>query len=189
MIPNNIQNISTFLQSKGTNTLALAYSKANSNQRERINVLLKAECNINLELTELSTVTDVDVKDLLVFESNHGDMLNEIIISAEEAIAMEKTTTSVSNAITNKVFYFGVALTAVTLVYLFCITWIAIPENNQRFADTILGFLMGTVLSTVITYFFGNSVKNDYKVTTSNKTAPDTQNHLGDRVLSNDDKK
>ena len=41
--------------------------------------------------------------------------------------------------------------------YIFLITFIEIPVANQRFADTVVGFLLGTVVAAVIQYFFGSS--------------------------------
>jgi hypothetical protein len=42
--------------------------------------------------------------------------------------------------------------------YIGFITFGAIPEDNQRFADTILGFLLGTVVATILQFFFGSSM-------------------------------
>lgn len=41
--------------------------------------------------------------------------------------------------------------------YLAAITFLPIPPENRDFANIILGFLTGTVVSTVINYFFGSS--------------------------------
>lgn len=41
--------------------------------------------------------------------------------------------------------------------YLAAITWIPVPQENRDFANIILGFLTGTVVATVINYFFGAS--------------------------------
>jgi uncharacterized membrane protein YgaE (UPF0421/DUF939 family) len=41
--------------------------------------------------------------------------------------------------------------------YVIAITLTDIPEKNIRFADTILGFLLGTIVSTIMGYFFGSS--------------------------------
>ena len=41
--------------------------------------------------------------------------------------------------------------------YILLITLVDIPEKNVRFADTILGFLLGTLLSMILNYFFGSS--------------------------------
>lgn len=41
--------------------------------------------------------------------------------------------------------------------YVFAITFVTIPEQNQRFADTVLGVVISMVLTTVYNYFFGSS--------------------------------
>lgn len=47
--------------------------------------------------------------------------------------------------------------------YIGFITFGHIPEDNQRFADTILGFLLGTVVATILQFFFGSSVGSKEK--------------------------
>ena len=55
------------------------------------------------------------------------------------------------------VYYFAGFWSTVCVLYIFFITFISIPENNIRFADTILGFLLGTVIATIINFFLGSS--------------------------------
>lgn len=55
------------------------------------------------------------------------------------------------------VYYYASFITAVSFLYVFWITFGDIPEKNVRFADTILGFLLGVGLSNIIVYFFGSS--------------------------------
>jgi hypothetical protein len=47
--------------------------------------------------------------------------------------------------------------------YIGFITFGTIPEENQRFADTILGFLLGTVVATILQFFFGSSMGSKEK--------------------------
>lgn len=47
--------------------------------------------------------------------------------------------------------------------YIGFITFGTIPEDNQRFADTILGFLLGTVVATILQFFFGSSMGSKEK--------------------------
>ena len=47
--------------------------------------------------------------------------------------------------------------------YIAFITFGHIPEDNQRFADTILGFLLGTVVATILQFFFGSSLGSKRK--------------------------
>jgi hypothetical protein len=42
-------------------------------------------------------------------------------------------------------------------VYLFTITFLTIPLANQRSVDTITGFIMGTMLASILNYYWGSS--------------------------------
>jgi len=55
---------------------------------------------------------------------------------------------------------FAVFLAVCGLGYIAAITFATIPEKNVRFADTALGFILGTLLTTVVAYFYGNSKQN-----------------------------
>jgi ABC-type nitrate/sulfonate/bicarbonate transport system permease component len=37
------------------------------------------------------------------------------------------------------------------------VTFVDIPEKNLRFVDTILGFMLGTVVATVLNFWLGSS--------------------------------
>lgn len=52
--------------------------------------------------------------------------------------------------------YAGVMSLVVT-IYIFVVTFATIPEKNVRFVDVVLGFMLGTTLSTVINFLFGTS--------------------------------
>ncbi|WP_409264532.1 hypothetical protein [Pseudomonas sp. KCJK9000] len=55
------------------------------------------------------------------------------------------------------VYYFAAAWSAFAMTYLVGITFIDIPAGSQRFADTILGVLLGTIIPIIIAYFYGSS--------------------------------
>lgn len=55
------------------------------------------------------------------------------------------------------VYYFAAAWSLFAMGYLLLITLYAIPESAQRYADTTLGFLLGTIIATIVAYFFGSS--------------------------------
>lgn len=55
------------------------------------------------------------------------------------------------------IYYFASGIASFAAVYVFAVTFGEVPEANVRFADTVLGFLLGTCLATVITFFFGTS--------------------------------
>ncbi len=41
--------------------------------------------------------------------------------------------------------------------YIYLVTVNKIPETNIRIVDTVLGFILGTIVATIINYFFGSS--------------------------------
>lgn len=47
--------------------------------------------------------------------------------------------------------------------YIGFITFGVIPDNNVRFADTILGFILGTVIATMLNFWFGSSIGSKEK--------------------------
>lgn len=55
------------------------------------------------------------------------------------------------------VMYLAIFWSITAVSYIFFITFGSIPEANVRFADTILGFLLGTVVATIINFFLGSS--------------------------------
>lgn len=58
-------------------------------------------------------------------------------------------------------------------LYIAGITFLPIPKDNVRFADTILGFLLGTAITTIITWYFG-SAKSLHTEENSNESSETT---------------
>ena len=48
-------------------------------------------------------------------------------------------------------------------IYIGFITFSVIPDTNVRFADTILGFILGTVIATMLNFWFGSSIGSKEK--------------------------
>lgn len=61
------------------------------------------------------------------------------------------------------VMYLASFWSCTAVVYIFLITFTHIPELNVRFADTILGFLLGTVVATILNFFLGSSASSKEK--------------------------
>jgi len=55
------------------------------------------------------------------------------------------------------IYYFATFWSISAALYIAFITFGDIPEANVRFADTILGFLLGTIVATIVQFFFGSS--------------------------------
>ncbi len=61
------------------------------------------------------------------------------------------------------VYYFATAWSLAAIVYIGCITFCVIPPANMRYADTCLGFVLGTLVATIINFFFGSSRSSQRK--------------------------
>ena len=63
------------------------------------------------------------------------------------------------------IYYFATFWSVSSALYIAFITFGEIPEANVRFADTILGFLLGTIVATIVQFFFGSSDSSKQKDT------------------------
>lgn len=59
------------------------------------------------------------------------------------------------------VYYFSAFWSMSSALYIAGITFLDVPEANIRVVDTITGFLLGTVLSLMFSYFFGASLPKE----------------------------
>jgi hypothetical protein len=56
------------------------------------------------------------------------------------------------------VYYFISFWSVLCATYIGCITFIDIPDENARFADTILGFVLGTMVASMFQFLLGSSL-------------------------------
>jgi len=72
-------------------------------------------------------------------------------------------------------FWFCVSLSGYGMIFLTCLVWIPIPEQNVRFADVILGFITGTLVSAAINYLLGgNPAKSTKEQRITTEVTPDS---------------
>jgi hypothetical protein len=55
------------------------------------------------------------------------------------------------------IYYYAWFWAATSVLYFFCVTFILLPEGGRDFANIILGFLLGTAVATIISFFYGSS--------------------------------
>lgn len=55
------------------------------------------------------------------------------------------------------IYYFATAWSAFAMLYFAFVTFGTVPESGTRMADTILGVLIGTVITGFFNFFFGSS--------------------------------
>jgi len=52
-----------------------------------------------------------------------------------------------------KIFWLLATLLILAVGYVFAITFIPVPKDNVRFADTSVGFFLGTIIAGIVGYF------------------------------------
>jgi hypothetical protein len=62
-----------------------------------------------------------------------------------------------NNDNTNHVFWLVVGCLVFSFAYISLITFVPIPKESQRFADTSLGFIQGVVIAGCIGYYLGGN--------------------------------
>ena len=55
------------------------------------------------------------------------------------------------------IYYYAWFWSASSMTYFAAVTFVPLPEGGQHFADIILGFLLGTAVATIISFFYGSS--------------------------------
>jgi hypothetical protein len=75
-----------------------------------------------------------------------------------DARDMQKVALQQSDTFSKRfVYYLASFWSLAAVIYIGLITFMTIPDNNVRFADTVLGFLLGTAIATILNFFFGSS--------------------------------
>lgn len=52
---------------------------------------------------------------------------------------------------------YSLLITIFGMAYIFAMTFCHIPAGNERYADTILGFVLGTLFATAVNWALGSS--------------------------------
>lgn len=73
----------------------------------------------------------------------------------------------------NQIFWLLAGSLFCAFVYVFLITFYGIPKENIRFADTALGFFLGTLIGNIISYFVGGSPQTKKPETPAGTTTAD----------------
>jgi len=126
---------------------------------------VKALTGIDLESKELSAEDKQKIMDSQIeimkidFEKLKLEYQN-----TNDARDMQKVALQQDDTFSKRyVYYLATFWSFVAVGYIFLITFLTIPEANVRFADTTLGFLLGTIVATIINYFFGSSKSSSDK--------------------------
>ena len=84
--------------------------------------------------------------------------LKEHNANTADARDMQKTALGQEDKFSKRFLYWMAAGSLLFgFAYIFLITFATLPQQNQRFADTILGVVIATIITTIYNFFFGSS--------------------------------
>jgi len=110
-------------------------------------------------------MSETDIKALRESAMKHEEfMVEQANKNTADARAMQVAALNQEDKFSKRfVMYLATFWSIMAVVYIFLITFTDIPETNVRFADTILGFLLGTVVATILNFFLGSSAGSKAK--------------------------
>lgn len=158
----------TFLLSKGLPLIANAvFAKGKEFFEEKIGVKFDQD------------MTDDDLSKVRQYEMEHEEELarlkledNRISADLEKAYlgdiqsarSMQTAALQQGDTFSKRfIYYFAIFWTVCAIAYVFAVTFFKINPDSIRFADTTLGFLLGTVMSTIVNFFYGSSRSSQHK--------------------------
>jgi hypothetical protein len=96
--------------------------------------------------------------------AHEKELVSMVFEDRANARAMQAAALQQSDLFSKRfVYYFAWFWAVIASTYVGFITFGDIPEANVRFADTILGFILGTVIATIVQFFFGSSLGSKEK--------------------------
>lgn len=157
-----IDTIVDGLYSRDVNLFALALRAMTEDEASEIIESAKRETEIDIKSSDVwSSLTPTQIDELQKFETNHRTYLLSIIEKRYENDCMLLKKVNQQDKDSSFRRKLAVGMLIYSCVFLCMIVWIPIPESQNRYVDYILGFLTGTVVTTVINYFYGNSSKTE----------------------------
>lgn len=161
-------NYATVLSSRGLRTLPIAFRIAGPHEFDQLVKVIRAVTNLDLADEQvLQSLTDDDINKLDQFEKDNSTFLLGMIFSGDmedpfhsekagsEAYKLQDHDNKMAENTNQFQQNYGAAISMCALLYIFMVTWIPIPPENLRFADTALGMVIGTLIQPVVTNYFG----------------------------------
>jgi len=92
--------------------------------------------------------------------AKHEEFMAEMDLkNMEGARNMQLAAMQSEDPLVRRFVYFFIAFWSVlSAAYIGCITFVDIPDENVRFADTILVFVLGTMVAGMFQFLFGSSL-------------------------------
>jgi hypothetical protein len=120
---------------------------------------VEEKLGIKLTPDENGLLDDSKLADIQMAAMKHQEFMAEIDLKNTQGARdmQDKAMQNDDPWVRRFVYLFAWMWSAFAIGYIILITTYNIPEKNLRFVDVVLGFIMGTVVSTILNFFFGSS--------------------------------
>jgi hypothetical protein len=110
-------------------------------------------------------MSESDIKALRESAMKHEEfMVEQANKNTADARAMQVAALNQEDKFSKRfVMYLAMFWSVTSCIYIGAITFKEIPQNNLRFVDTLLGVCIGTVITTILNFFFGSSAGSKAK--------------------------
>ena len=155
--------IITALASNGLNLLASAVqAKGKEFIEEKLGVNLEQAVQTDegrIKLAQIQAEREADLHEFVLAQKEQELKADEMAYAdTANARGMQTVALQQSDVFSKRfLYYFTIIWSVAAMVYIGFITFGQIPEQNIRFADTILGFVLGTVVAAMFQFFYGTS--------------------------------
>lgn len=143
----------------------------------KINDFVKEKAGI--DLFEDSSIfnnglTEEQIVELKKIENDYSVQINALAVEYAKVAAQDianardmqqniLNSNSVNWLSRNFIYLFASFWSVMSSGLLISIIFCDIPPENQRYADTIIGFILGTLITSILSYFFGNNIRDAVK--------------------------
>jgi hypothetical protein len=114
---------------------------------------LSGEDITKIRLAEIAAKAEADNRGLKIFEAE--------VEARKSARAMQVAALEQEDVFSKRfIYYFAIFWSVSAVGYIFGTTFIDVPDDNIRVVDTVLGFILGTVVATILAFFYGTSASS-----------------------------
>jgi hypothetical protein len=143
--------------------ISLVQSALGMETEEEVNIqnvasIIQQNPELGLKLKQLELDHKVQLQNILL-EHDRLELQN-----TDSARTMQISALEQRDKFSKRFVYIYAGFTTLSsFIYIACITFMTIPKDNIRIVDTIIGFLLGTLISTIVNFFFGSSSSSQAK--------------------------
>jgi hypothetical protein len=115
---------------------------------------------MGIQLKPEGEATKEDYAKIQAEANRHEEFMAENDLkNMQGARAMQEKAMDSDDPLVRRFVYFFITFWSILCaIYIGCITFVDIPDENIRFADTILGFVLGTMVASMFQFLLGSSL-------------------------------